>query len=664
MKDYKLKSFSYPTIIKYEENLNPQQLKVVYGADGPSLVLAGAGSGKTRVLIYRLAYLHEKKSDIQNILLVTFTNKAAHEMTSRAERLLKMSLGRLWAGTFHHIGNIILRKESEVLGYSPNFSIVDREDAKDLIDDCIEEAGFKKSTKLFPKKEVIYNIWSLSANSLKNIEDIIFDNYPHIEEFTPQVKRVITCYTNKKKNSNVMDFSDLLFNWLKVLNIDSIKDKYSSMFKYILVDEYQDTNHIQFEILKRLSSFHKNILVVGDDAQSIYSFRAADINNLLDFPKDFKNAKIFKLQLNYRSSPQILNLANEIIKHNVKQFPKELEAVKKDNELPVVVKAKDVYQQAQFVSQRVIELNREGIPLSHIAVLFRSRFQALEIEVELLKRNVPYLIRGGMRFFEQAHIKDILAYLKVTVNPKDELSFKRALSIHRGIGRGFAHRIWEEYGIKRTKGEDIIKSLPKKQKQGFREFNDIVSKIKDTKSPQEAIREILKTYADYCNITFDNPQDRISDLEELAKMAHTFPTIRRFILDLSSYEDFKGETALSSQSKDQILILSTIHQSKGLEWEAVFIIGFSDYEFPHPKALNSQDSLEEERRLFYVASTRSKSLLYITYPQNKYTFKNGLIISRPSIFLDELPKESYQEWNIYEPDDPIQYLDPTDDFYI
>ena len=664
MEDYKLKSFSYPAAVKYEENLNPQQLKVVYEADGPSLVLAGAGSGKTHVLIYRLAYLYEKQIDIRNILLVTFTNKAAREMTGRAESLLKMNMNRMWAGTFHHIGNLILRRECEVLGYSPNFSIADREDAKDLIDDCVEEAGFKKGSKLFPKKDVIYNIWSLSASSLKNIENIILNNYPHIEEFIPQIKTILACYANKKKSSNVMDFSDLLFNWFKILNIDYIKDKYSRMFKYILVDEYQDTNRIQFEILKRLSSCHNNILAVGDDAQSIYSFRAADINNLLDFPKNFENAKIFKLQLNYRSSPQILGLANEIIKNNVKQFPKELRAAKKDNKLPVVVKAKDVYQQAQFVSQRIIELNREGIPLSHIAVLFRSRFQSLELEVELLKRNVPYLIRGGMRFFEQAHIKDVLAYLKIAVNPKDELPFKRALSMQRGIGRGFASRIWEEYGIKGKAAEDIVKSLPNKQKQGFRIFAGIISKIKEIESPQEAIREVLKTYTDYCNTTFDNPQDRISDLEELAKMAHTFPTIRRFILDLSSYESFKGETMLSPQSKNRTLVLSTIHQAKGLEWEAVFIIGFSDYEFPHPKALNSRDRLEEERRLFYVASTRAKSLLYITYPQNKYTFKNGLIISRPSMFLDELPKESYQEWDIYEPNNSNQYLDKTDDFYI
>ncbi len=657
MKEYKLKTFSSPFIINYQDNLNPEQLKVVYEADGPSLVLAGAGSGKTRVLIYRLAYLYEKGCNVRNILLVTFTNKAAQEMINRAERLLRMSLKGLWAGTFHHVGNLILRNESHLLGYSSNFSIIDKEDAKDLIDDCIEELGYKKSTKLFPKKELISNIWSLAINSFKDIEEIIIKNYPHIEEFIPDIKRILHRYTEKKKNANIMDFGDLLLNWLKILKIDIIGQKYAKLFHYILVDEYQDTNRLQFEILKIISSYHKNILVVGDDAQSIYSFRAADINNILDFPKVFKGTKIFKLRTNYRSTPQILNLANEIIKHNKKQFPKKLKAIKKDDETPVVVKTKDVYQQAQFVAQRLVELNYQGIPLNHMAVLFRSRFQVLELEVELLKRNIPYFVRGGVRFFEQTHIKDILSYLKTIINPKDELSFKRALSLHRGIGRRFAHHIWEDLRIKRKNIQEIIKNLPKKQKKGFQEFTDIIQTIKEIKPPEAAIREILKTYRDYCYVTFDNPQDRISDLEELAKMARSFPNIKRFVLELSSYEDFKGETYFSYRDKSQILVLTTIHQAKGLEWEVVFLIGFSDYEFPHPKSLNSPELLEEERRLFYVATTRTRSLLYITYPQNKYTFKNGLIISRASMFLYELPQNSYQEWNIYEPDNASFYLD-------
>ena len=648
MKKYKLKHFSSPFIINYEENLNPEQLKVVYEADGPSLVLAGAGSGKTRVLIYRLAYLYEKGCNVKNVLLVTFTNKATQEMTNRAESLIKMSLRGLWAGTFHHVGNLILRKEGHLLGYSSNFSIIDKEDSKDLIDDCIEELGYKKSTKLFPKKDIIANVWGKAVNSFKDVEEIIVKDYPHVEEFIPQVKRVINRYTEKKKNANIMDFSDLLLNWLKVLKVEAVGKKYSRLFRYILVDEYQDTNRLQFEILKILSDYHKNILVVGDDAQSIYSFRAANIDNILDFPHVFSDAKIFKLQTNYRSSPQILNLANEIIKHNRHQFPKKLAAIKKDGELPVVVKTKDVYQQAQFVAQRLVELNYQGIPLNQMAVLFRSRFQALELEVELLKRNVPYFVRGGLRFFEQAHIKDILSYLKTVINPKDELSFKRALSLHRGIGRSFSHQIWKDWRIKRKPIKEIINNLPKKQKEGFKEFNNTIQLINEAKSPEKAIREILKTYRNYCYVTFDNPDDRISDLEELAKMARSFPTIKRFVLELSSYEDFKGETVASYRDKDEILVLTTIHQAKGLEWEVVFLIGFSDYEFPHPKAINNSEQLEEERRLFYVATTRTKSILYITYPQNKYTFRNGLIISRASMFLYELPKDTYEEWDLEE----------------
>ncbi|UCC95980.1 MAG: ATP-dependent helicase [Candidatus Omnitrophota bacterium] len=645
MKSYKLKSFSATSIIKYQENLNHQQLRAVEEADGPCLVLAGAGSGKTRILIYRLAYLLEKGINPHNILLATFTNKAAQEMIHRAEALLKSSLSGLWAGTFHHIGNVILRKEAQTLGYSPNFTIIDREDSKDFIQDCLEELGYLKREKLFPKKEIISNVWSLACNSQKDIDEIVGHFYPHVEEYLPHLKKIIAYYEQKKKDANTMDFDDLLINWLKLMQNESICTKYSQNFAYILVDEYQDTNRIQFEILKRLACVHNNILVVGDDAQSIYSFRGAEIDNLLDFPRIFTGAKVFKLEINYRSSPQILNLANEIIRHNMQQFPKTLEAIKKDADNPVVVKSKDVYQQAKFVAQRVIELNREGIPLNETAVLFRSRFQALELEVELLKRNVPYVVRGGVRFFEQAHIKDILSYLKIIINPKDELSFKRAICLHKGIGRTYAQQIWKKFTHNKNL-KDIDKDLPKRPKEGFKEFSALLGSLRNIQSPQKAIREVLKFYKDYCYLSFDNSDERILDLEELAKLATDYPTIRKFLLDFSSFEEFKGETLLSGSDKDEILVLSTVHQAKGLEWEAVFIIGFSDYEFPHPKALNSQKDLEEERRLFYVATTRTKSLLHITYPETKYTFKNGLIISRPSMFFFELPKTTYEEWSL------------------
>jgi len=648
MKNYKLKPFSVGSTINYTENLNHQQLKVVQEAQGPCLVLAGAGSGKTRVLIYRLAYLLEKGIHPQNILLATFTNKAAQEMINRAEVLLKSTLSGLWAGTFHHIGNITLRKEAHLLGYSPNFTIVDKEDAKDLIEDCIEELGYSQKGKLFPKKNIISDILSLALNSQCQIEEVITEFFAHLEEFMISIKKVIEHYAKKKKEANIMDFDDLLINWLSLLENPQIREKYSRLFQYILVDEYQDTNRLQFEIIKRLGSVHKNILVVGDDAQSIYSFRGAEIHNLLDFPNTFEDSKVFKLEINYRSSPQILNLANDIIKHNINQFPKELEAIKPDADMPLIVKTKDVYQQAKFVAQRILELHREGIPLQEMAVLFRSRFQALELEMELLKRNIPYIIRGGVRFFEQAHIKDVMAYLKILMNPKDELSFKRAISLHRGIGRGFAIKIWENYAKGRQNFSDIEKGLPKRQKEGFKEFSSLFNSLKGIKTPQDAIRKILSFYKNYCYLTFDNADERIMDLEELAKMATNYPTIRRFLVELSSYEEFKSETVLSAKDENEILILSTIHQAKGLEWEAVFIIGFGDYEFPHPKALGSEEAIEEERRLFYVATTRTKTILHISYAEAKYTFKNGLIISRPSMFFYELSNKNYEEMFIEE----------------
>jgi DNA helicase-2/ATP-dependent DNA helicase PcrA len=308
-----------------------------------------------------------------------------------------------------------------------------------------------------------------------------------------------------------------------------------------------------------------------------------------------------------------------------------------------VVEAKDVYQQAKFIGQRTLELNRQGVPLNEIAVLFRSRFQALELEMELVKRNIPYVIRGGLRFFEQAHIKDALSYLKVISNPKDEISFKRAICLHKGIGRSFAYKVWDKLTNKQLPLDEIEKSLPARQRQGFDEFSKLIKALRKVRNPQGALEEVLKSYRNYCYLSFDHSDERVLDLEELAKMAASYLNIKEFLFDLGSFEEFKGETILSTERKDEMLVLSTIHQAKGLEWEAVFIIGFCDYEFPHPKALGSEASLEEERRLFYVAATRAKSILNITYPQTKHTYKNGIIITRPSMFIYELPKSLYEE---------------------
>ncbi|MDD4295302.1 MAG: ATP-dependent helicase [Candidatus Omnitrophica bacterium] len=645
MKDYKLDSFTGIPHIDYEDNLNPQQLNVVKNSDGPCLVLAGAGSGKTRVLIYRLAYLLEHGIPQSEILLVTFTNKAAIEMLHRAESLVKSTLSSLWAGTFHHIGNIILRKEAHFLGYTSAFSIIDQDDSLSYIAESIEDLGILQKGTMFPKKDIISKIWSLSVNTQKSVEKVIEEFMPQVEEYTTQIKQVILRYKNKKKDANTMDFCDLLNNWLKLLRIPEILNKYANMFKYILVDEYQDTNNLQFEILKALSSVNSNLLAVGDDAQSIYSFRAADISNILDFSKNFENTKIFKLETNYRSSPQILNMANNIIRNNVKQFPKTLHAVKPDNETPAIIKTKDIYQQAHFIAQRVLEFLHNGQSLKDIAVLFRSRFQAIELEVELLKRNIPYLVRGGVRFFEQAHIKDVLSYMRFVSNEKDEISFKRAVGLHKGIGRGYSAKLWKKIQTSNNLPE-IKQSLPKRAQEGFSSFLTIYNNLKNTETPQDAIKAVLSSYKEYCYLNFENPDERIQDIEELSKLAQQYASITAFLTEFNAYEEFKGETLLSASEQNEVLVLSTIHQSKGLEWNTVFIIGFNEYDFPHPKALAESDNLEEERRLFYVAVTRAKNILYITYPETKFTFKNGVILVRPSMFFYELPEHTYEEWQL------------------
>ncbi len=639
--------------VNFSHELNPQQLEVVEKAEGPCLVLAGAGSGKTKVLVYRLAYLLKQGVSAAEILLATFSNKASRHMIQRAEMLLGLNLKSLWAGTFHHIANIILRREAEKAGYKNNFTIIDREDAKDLIQDVLEELGILKSDKLFPKKDIILNIWSLARNSRKNLEEIIAERYSYLEEFGPSIKKALYLFQKRKKEANLMDFDDLLVFWLALMENKPLRDKYAQAFRYILVDEYQDTNRIQFEILKKISSYWHNILVVGDDAQSIYSFRAAEIKNILDFPRHFSPSKIFKLEINYRSTPQILAVANASINQNQRKFPKTLKTERRDGPLPTVIIARDIYQQAEFICEKVKQLYGEGMSLSQIAVLFRSRYNTLELEVELIKQNIPYIVRGGLRFFEQAHIKDILSFLKIIANPQDELSFKRALCLEKGIGRKGAQRIWKYLIKDNYSPKKIEKLLPKNQKEGFKEFWQAFSYLKNNPRPSAAINWLIKKYRDYCYLNFDNPQERLLDLEELSKLGSNFTSIEEFLVELSSYEDFKGEKGRNTQAPSESLVLSTIHQAKGLEWNTVFIVSLNEYDFPHPKSLE-EDNLEEERRLFYVAITRTKYRLYLLYFQRRYSFQQGFTISRPSLFLTELPPQILETVNL-NPNQNIYY---------
>ena len=652
--------------IDYRKELNPDQYEVVTKAEGPSLVLAGAGSGKTRTLIYRVAYLLEKGIPPRNILLVTFTNKAARNMKDRIEVLLKAKPKGLWSGTFHHIGNRSLRLFAEEVGMKRDFGILDEEDSLDLLKICVKNLKIKTHEERFPHPKVLRSAISFSVNSGKTLWEALEKTYPYFLRFHDDIKRIREEYVAKKKASNNMDYDDLLTKWLWLLRNSQIaKERFSGQFRYILVDEYQDTNRLQSEIIKELSGFHKNILVVGDDAQSIYSFRGADVSNILRFPEEYPGTKIVKLEQNYRSSPEILDLANDSIRHNKNQFQKYLKATNKNDTKPVLAEVRGLYEQANFISQRVLELRDEGFGLNEMAVLFRAHYQSAELEMELTKRNIPFIVRGGVRFFEQAHIKDVLAHVKISVNPFDEVSWLRALSIQPGIGMVYAGRIFDEFSnlgsLKRVTNKRFGNFLPERAQKGLGNFKRIMRPIVDAgseKKPDDTIMKIIDNgYADYAMAHFDNAKDRVDDLHELVNFAHTYKSTKTLLHDITLRESFKGETINGAPSHDEHLVLSTIHQAKGLEWKAVFIIGLCEGQFPHPKASETAMELEEERRLFYVAATRTKKELHLLHPMTRYDYKMGTVISRKSMFLEELDERLYDKWEIEEEVDEDYTLD-------
>jgi len=659
MKQYILDGFSkgIKTHIDFKGSLNQQQYEVVSGAEGPCLVLAGAGSGKTRTLIYRLAYLLERGVDARNILLVTFTNKAARVMRTRTEMLLRYNPKGLWSGTFHHVGNRTLRIHSSEIGFGRDFGILDQQDSRDLIRASVKKLRAAPKEEKFPKPSVIQAIISLSVNTNKTLEKVLDERYPYFYKFREEIKKIKVLYEEKKRSSENMDYDDLLVKWKDLLeNNLEVQRKFAEKFKYILVDEYQDTNFLQAEIIDILGKRHQNILAVGDDAQSIYSFRGARVENILKFPKKFDNAKIFKLETNYRSTPEIVALANDSLLNNDNQFHKELRTINPPVSMPALVEVRDAYSQAAFVAQRVRELLDEGIDISAVAVLFRAHYQSAELEMELVKRDVPYVVRGGVRFFEQAHIKDILAFMKILVNPLDVQSWTRALTLWPGIGPGYAEKIYSSF---RKKGEDISKFVsgdmkgivPPKAVTGFGIFTKIMRAITCDLKGETVIAEIVErilneAYETHLLATYDNAKERLDDVRELINFSHEYESMTDFLNDTSLREGFRGETetaAFDSEEKGQ-LVLSTIHQAKGLEWDAVMIIGLSDGQFPHSKAQAAENEMEEERRLFYVAVTRAKKYLYMIHPALRYDYQLGTVNAPRSRFLEELAVEDYDVW--------------------
>ena len=433
--------------IDYAAELNEQQLAAVTATPGPLLVIAGAGSGKTRTLTYRVAYLLENGIDPRNILLLTFTNKAARQMLDRVANLLPVDATGLWGGTFHSIGNRMLRRHGSALGYSNAFSIMDREDQKDLIDAVVGGAGINPKEVRFPKGDVLADLFSFTVNTERPMEELLAEKFPYFLPLLEQIKDVHARYERKKKATNSMDFDDLLEKTLRMLKEhEEIAAFYRRQFQFILVDEYQDTNKIQADFIDTLAAEHRNVMVVGDDAQSIYSWRGANFKNILAFPERYPDAQVFKIELNYRSVPEILQVANAAIAANVQQFRKQLSATRATNSVkPGVVALNDGSEQAQFIAQRILELRDEGIELSEIAILYRAHYHAIEIQLELSRRGIPYQITSGVRFFEQAHIKDVTAFIRFVANPRDEVAFKRMVKLLPGIGGKSANNLWHTW---------------------------------------------------------------------------------------------------------------------------------------------------------------------------------------------------------------------------
>jgi len=656
MKKYGLKKVTPVGKIDYENELNPQQLKAVLASDGPALVIAGAGSGKTRVVTYRVAYLLERGVSPEEILLLTFTKKAAGEMLRRVEDLVMVDADRIWGGTFHHVGNRILREHAELLGFKNNYTILDRDDSRVLVDSVVREAGIDTKARRFPKGRVLLEIIGYARNTDTTIAEAVEVKVPHFEKLTSEIEMAAVRYARKKKELNYMDFDDLLIYFAELIATHpEVAEKYRSQFKHILVDEYQDTNRIQARIVDLLGGGHRNIMVVGDDSQSIYSFRGALFRNIRDFPKIYQGCRVYTVETNYRSTPEILHLSNRILAGREDGFQKTLRPVKKSGSLPALIRTENVYEQAEFIAQRILELADEGVNLGEIAILYRSHFHSMEIQMELTRREIPFTVRSGLRFFEQAHIKDVLSYLKIIDNPRDEIAWKRILVKIPRIGVRTADKIWDilktstdPLGI--ISGNEIPSAISSGSRPGWASFAMTIRELKAKASlgPSELISMVTGSeYDDYLQSQYSNYERRVEDLRQLANYAERYDDLEKFLDELAMMGGINTSDVFAVP-QDEMVVLSTIHQSKGLEWDVVFVIWLAEGRFPPASSYGDNGNMEEERRLFYVAGTRCREELYLTHPMIARQRSGEEVRLQPSRFLEDLPPGCYEEWQLFD----------------
>jgi len=637
--------------IDYAAALNAQQLAAVTAGEGPSLVIAGAGSGKTRTLVYRVAYLIDSGVDPSHILLLTFTRKSAQQMLHRAGELIGVRSERVCGGTFHSVANMLLRRYGRAIGLEPGFTILDRGDAEDLIALVRSQLGLNEKDKRFPRKGTIAEIFSKSENTLRSLDDIVLEEFGHFADHVEALTQLQAGYRAAKRQRQLTDYDDLLV-LLRQLLIQDIhaREGISRLYRYILVDEYQDTNRLQADVIRNLAASHQNVMVVGDDSQSIYAFRGATFKNIMEFPTLFPGTMMYKLEENYRSTQPILNLANCIIEEAAEKYTKHLFTRKLDGPLPTLAEAAGENAQSRFVAQKILELREEGVPLSEVAVLFRSSFHSFDLEIELSRSGLPFVKRGGVKFIETAHVKDLLAHLRVIANPLDAVSWHRVLMLVEGVGPKKAQDILTAL-VRSDKPYDMLRAVSGRSAQGLKNLAYTLESLSSAhdRRTAEQVNHIYEYYLPILKEQYDDYPKRIRNLDHLHTIAEGYPEVEPFLSDLAlEPPDGSAIDVEAADRDDERMVLSTIHSAKGLEWQCVFVIWVVDGKFPSMYSFVTDEELEEERRLFYVAVTRAKRHLYLTYPINIFDKSSGMLLSKPTRFLDHVSPAMFEQLALVE----------------
>ncbi len=629
--------------IAYAEELNPQQLAAATTLEGPILVVAGAGSGKTRTLVYRVARLVESGVPPGAVLLLTFTRKAAEEMLRRAAALVGGSCAQVAGGTFHSFAHLTLRRHGGGVGLSSGFTILDRSDSEDVINLLRSELGLDRKEKRFPRKQAVAALYSMAVNKQMTIVDLVIAASPHLAEQLDALVALHARYVEFKARRQLVDYDDLLVKLRDALAAPTLAELLGRQYRYLMVDEYQDTNVLQAEIVRRLATVHDNVMVVGDDAQSIYAFRGADVRNIMEFPRLFPGTRLITLDQNYRSTQPILDLANAVINRASEQYTKNLFTTRGNGERPALVQARDEPEQSHFVAQRILELREEGVALAEIAVLFRSSFHAFDLEIALSRRNIPFVKRGGFRFVESAHVKDVLAHLRVVENSEDAVSWHRILLLLEGVGPKSSQEVLARIAGVPRPWEALMDDPGRGRSVGeVRRLARLLAEVAAATTPGEQLGRILAYYGPVLRRL--HPEDypkRERDLEQFAVIAERYRSTTALLADMALEPPTDSVAGiLAGDGEDEGMVtLSTIHSAKGLEWNTVFVLWAADGRFPSMYGVQDDADIEEERRLMYVAVTRAKDRLYLTYPVEMFDRGLGLVLARPSRFVDGLGED-------------------------